>query len=249
MLRLHDVTRTFHQPDGTDLPILQGVDFEVERGEHVAIIGQSGSGKSTLLNIVGMLDLPDTGTYHFGDIDVASLSEGQRAKLRGDSFGFVFQQFNLFPSRTALNNVEVPLLYDSGSGFWRRRKLAAEMLQRVGLEDRMHAPPAQLSGGEQQRVAIARALVRRPAVILADEPTGALDINTGEIVMDLLEEVAHEENAALVLITHDLEVASRADRIVEMRDGQIHEDVKLGDLNYIGTSHAHDDEAEASDAK
>lgn len=227
MMELAGVTRTVELPNGELLPILRGIDFDVAPGDHVSIIGQSGSGKSTLLNIIGMLDLPDGGTYTFDGTDVSTLNDASRAALRGDSFGFVFQQFNLFPSRTALDNVEVPLLYDKGPKFWRRRELAAEMLDRVGLGDRLDAMPGRLSGGEQQRVAIARALVRMPKVILADEPTGALDLDTGAVVMDLLEEVARENDSALLVITHDLEVAERADRIVELRDGTLHDDSLL----------------------
>ncbi|MFD5867395.1 ABC transporter ATP-binding protein [Corynebacterium sp. NPDC060344] len=227
MLNLTRVTRTVELPNGEMLPILQGVDLEVLPRDHVSIIGQSGSGKSTLLNIIGMLDLPDEGTYTFDGTDVSTLSDASLAALRGDSFGFVFQQFNLFPSRTALDNVEVPLMYDKGPKFWKRRELAAEMLDRVGLGDRLDAMPGRLSGGEQQRVAIARALVRRPKVILADEPTGALDLDTGKIVMELLEEVAAENDSALILITHDMEVAERAHRIVELRGGRLHDDSLL----------------------
>ena len=222
MLDLNQVTRTVILQNGQPLEILRGVDLSVEAGEHVSIVGQSGTGKSTLLNIIGMLDLPNTGTYQFEIQDVAQLTEGARASLRGQSFGFVFQQFNLFPTRDAVSNVEVPLLYAHDSRLYRRRTLAAQMLERVGLGDRLDAMPDQLSGGEQQRVAIARALVRRPRVILADEPTGALDLKTGGIVMDLLEEVAKETNAALIMITHDLAVASRADTIYEIADGVLH---------------------------
>ena len=227
MLSLTAVTRTVTLPNGEELPILKGIDLEVPRGEHLSIVGQSGSGKSTLLNIIGMLDLPDSGTYTFDDTDISTLSDRKRAALRGDNLGFVFQQFNLFPSRTTLENVAVPLMYDRGEKFWNRTELAAAMLERVGLGDRLEATPSQLSGGEQQRVAIARALVRQPQLILADEPTGALDVDTGKIVMDLLEEVATENNAALIVITHDLEVAERGDRVLELRDGQLHADSVL----------------------
>lgn len=227
MLSLTAVTRTVTLPNGEDLPILKGIDLEVPRGEHLSIVGQSGSGKSTLLNIIGMLDLPDSGTYTFDGTDISTLSDRKRAALRGDNLGFVFQQFNLFPSRTTLENVEVPLMYDRGEKFWNRTELAAAMLERVGLGDRLEATPSQLSGGEQQRVAIARALVRQPQLILADEPTGALDVDTGKIVMDLLEEVATENNAALIVITHDLEVAERGDRALELRGGQLHADSVL----------------------
>lgn len=227
MLSLTAVTRTVTLPNGEELPILKGIDLEVPRGEHLSIVGQSGSGKSTLLNIIGMLDLPDSGMYTFDDTDISTLSDRKRAALRGDNLGFVFQQFNLFPSRTTLENVEVPLMYDRGEKFWNRTELAAAMLERVGLGDRLEATPSQLSGGEQQRVAIARALVRQPQLILADEPTGALDVDTGKIVMNLLEEVATENNAALIVITHDLEVAERGDRVLELRGGQLHADSVL----------------------
>lgn len=221
MIQLTDVTRTVILQNGTLLPILKGVNLQIQPGEHVAIIGQSGTGKSTLLNILGLLDLPNTGTYLLNGQNVAQLKEGKRAALRGDIFGFVFQQFNLFPSRTALENVEVPLLYGSTTDLYQRKEIAAKMLEQVGLGDRLDAMPGHLSGGEQQRVAIARALVRTPKVILADEPTGALDLNTGRLVMELLEYVAAKYNAALVVITHDIQVAMRAKTIYEIRDGQI----------------------------
>lgn len=223
MFELKGVTRTVTLQNGKPLPILCGIDLQVEGGEHISIVGQSGTGKSTLLNIIGMLDLPDEGSYIFEGKDVARLSESKRAALRGNSFGFVFQQFNLFSARTASQNVEAPLLYSPSRKalFWRSR-LAAEMLELVGLGDRLHAMPGQLSGGEQQRVAIARALVRRPKVILADEPTGALDVETGNLVIDLLEEVAAEMNSALIVISHDMQVASRADRIYQIAQGVLH---------------------------
>lgn len=224
MFELTGVTRTVTLQNGKPLPILRGIDLRVEGGEHISIVGQSGTGKSTLLNIIGMLDLSDEGTYIFEGKDVARLSESKRAALRGTSFGFVFQQFNLFNARTALQNVEAPLLYSSSSkDLFRRSRLAADMLDLVGLGDRLYAMPSQLSGGEQQRVAIARALVRRPHVILADEPTGALDVETGNRVIDLLEEVAHEMNSALVVISHDMQVAARAQRIYQIVHGQLHE--------------------------
>lgn len=224
MFELQAVTRTVTLQNGNPLPILQGIDLKVEAGERISIVGQSGTGKSTLLNIIGMLDLPDSGAYTFEGQNVASLSEGKRAALRGNSFGFVFQQFNLFNARNALENVEIPLLYSgSTKEIFSRSRLAAQMLEMVGLGDRLEAMPGQLSGGEQQRVAIARALVRRPKVILADEPTGALDLRTGSMVMSLLEDVAKEMNSALLVITHDMQVAARADKIYQIADGKLHE--------------------------
>lgn len=222
LLELSEVTKDVVLPDGSDLHILRGVNLSVDAGQRVAIVGRSGTGKSTLLNTVGLLDKPSSGAYHLSGQDVIRLSEGARARLRGERFGFVFQQFNIFPTRTALENVEVPLLYSVGWKFWRRKALAAQMLERVGLGDRLDSYPAQMSGGEQQRIAIARALVRQPSIILADEPTGALDPETGDVVISLLEEVVAEHNAALITITHDHSVARRADTIYELYDGVLH---------------------------
>lgn len=221
-IELKEITRTVVLPDGSDLHILRGVNLEVEPGERVTIVGRSGTGKSTLLNTMGMLDKPNSGTYTIDGQDAVNLSEGRRARMRGDLFGFVFQQFNIFNARTALENVEVPLLYATGMQFWRRKELAAAMLDRVGLGDRLDSYPTQMSGGEQQRIAIARALVRQPKILLADEPTGALDPDTGSLVMGLLEEVVREHNAALITITHDMNVAARADTIYELYDGVLH---------------------------
>jgi len=219
LLELTDVTRSVRLPDDRLLHILQGVTVAVDAGEHVAIVGRSGTGKSTLLNILGLLDAPTSGQYLLEGVPIGKLSNGDRTRRRGRDFGFVFQQFNLLPGRTALENVCAPLLYARGRQFWSRTRLAAEMLERVGLGDRVDTMPDKLSGGEQQRVAIARALVRGPRVILADEPTGALDVDTGGEVMDLLDEIASQTGAALVTITHDLAVASRAERQYRLAEG------------------------------
>ena len=207
---LRDVTRTVTLPDGEDLHILRGVNLDVAAGEHVSIVGRSGTGKSTMLNTIGLLDTPTSGSYELDGVDTTRLGEGRRARMRGEDFGFVFQQFNIFAARTAAENVEVPLLYAAGTQLLRRRSIALDMLERVGLADRADSYPGEMSGGEQQRIAIARALVRRPRVILADEPTGALDPDTGRAVMALLEEVARESDSALIVITHDMAVADRA---------------------------------------
>ena len=220
---LRDVTRTVTLPDGEDLHILRGVNLDVAQGEHVSIVGRSGTGKSTMLNIIGLLDTPTSGTYELDGVDTTRLGEGRRARMRGEDFGFVFQQFNIFSARTAAENVEVPLLYAPGPQLLRRRSIAIDMLDRVGLSERADSYPGEMSGGEQQRIAIARALVRRPRVILADEPTGALDPDTGRLVMALLEEVARESNAALIVITPDMAVAARASRAYELYDGTLHE--------------------------
>lgn len=210
ILSLRGVARTFEVPDADPLHILTGVDLDVRPGEHVAIVGRSGTGKSTLLNILGLIDQPSSGSYSIDGRDTSGLGETRRALLRGETFGFVFQSFNLIPGLTTTENVAAPLLYDRGLAFWRRDARAEELLDAVGLADKIGGRIDRLSGGEQQRVAIARALARRPRVILADEPTGALDVDTGTTVMSLLERQCHETGAALIIITHDLAVASRA---------------------------------------
>ena len=230
LVHLRDVTRTVTLPDGEDLHILRGVNLDVAAGEHVSIVGRSGTGKSTMLNIIGLLDAPTSGTYELDGVDTTRLGEGRRARMRGEDFGFVFQQFNIFAARTAAENVEVPLLYASGAQLLCRRSIALDMLERVGLADRADSHPGEMSGGEQQRIAIARALVRRPRVILADEPTGALDPDTGRAVMTLLEEVARESGSALIVITHDMAVAARASRAYELYDGVLHEVTDPGTL-------------------
>ena len=212
LLTLDGVTRSVELPDGERLDILRGVDLDVEIGDHVSIVGRSGSGKSTLLNLLGLLDTPTSGQILFDDEPLESLSGGRRDRKRGRDIGFIFQQFNLLGGRTALENVMTPLMYASGRQFWNRRSIATEMLERVGLGERMQSKPEKLSGGEQQRVAIARALVRGPRLILADEPTGALDIETGASVMALLDDVAEQSGAALITITHDANVAALARR-------------------------------------
>jgi putative ABC transport system ATP-binding protein len=185
----------------------------------VSIVGRSGSGKSTLLNLLGLLDTPTSGSISFDGRPLQKLRGGRRDRTRGRDVGFVFQQFNLLPGRTALENVMTPLLYAGGRQFWRRERLATEMLDRVGLSHRLHSTPDRLSGGEQQRVAIARALVRGPRLILADEPTGALDVQTGAAVMALLDEVANASEAALITITHDPNIAGMARRRYRLDDG------------------------------
>lgn len=212
LLRLEEVTRTVARIDAPRLTILSGVNLVVDVGDRVSIVGRSGSGKTTLLNLLGLLDNPTTGTMFFQDRPVQSLPSGARDRLRGREVGFIFQQFNLLQGRTALENVMTPLLYADGRQFWQRARIATAMLERVGLGDRLSSLPDRLSGGEQQRVAIARSLVRGPRLILADEPTGALDLETGETVMNLIDEVATESGAALVTITHDPAIAARATR-------------------------------------
>ena len=214
-----DLTRTY-ELDGVSVAALRGVSLEVPEGGYVALVGPSGSGKSTLMHLLGGLDRPTSGTLRIGGRDIADLSAADLAKLRNETIGFVFQAFHLLARTTAVDNVALPLVY-RGIRAGERRKRAAAMLGRVGLSHRLDHRPNQLSGGEQQRVAIARALVTEPVLLLADEPTGNLDQATGRAVLDLLEEINVERQVALVMVTHDREVAARARRQVEMRDGEV----------------------------
>ncbi|GAA4696217.1 macrolide export ATP-binding/permease protein MacB [Phytohabitans rumicis] len=214
-----DVTRTY-ELDGVSVPALRGVSLEIAVGDYVAVVGPSGSGKSTLMHLLGGLDRPSSGRLVIGGRDVAGLSAPEMARLRNETIGFVFQAFHLLPRTTAVDNVALPLVY-RGLGARQRRARATAMLERVGLGHRLHHRPNQLSGGEQQRVAIARALVTDPSVLLADEPTGNLDTVTGEAVLGLLEELNAASGVALVLVTHDRDVAARARRQIVMRDGVI----------------------------
>ncbi len=221
LLSLVDVTRNVDLPDGTSLPVLCGVTFDIRPGDVAAIVGRSGAGKSSLLNILGLLDVPTAGSYVCAGQDTARLSDRRRSRLRGEYFGFVFQQFHLLERRTALDNVAEPLLYGPTGGIGRRHDRARVLLERVGLSDRLWAMPHQLSGGEQQRVALARALVRSPQVILADEPTGSLDGDNGQAVLDLLLSLVREESRTLLLVTHDMDVAARADRVLTLDAGRM----------------------------
>ena len=201
---------------------LKGVDVHIHAGEYVAILGPSGSGKSTLMHILGCLDTPSSGSYHLAGEPVQGLSRNQLARVRNERIGFVFQSFNLLAHATALGNVELPLVYN-GSGRRVRQERAAELLERVGLGDRMEHRPNELSGGQRQRVALARALATDPDVILADEPTGNLDTAAGEEVVKLFEELI-AEGKTVIIVTHDLEIAHRARRIIQLRDGRIEQD-------------------------
>lgn len=228
LIELESIARSFIVDDA-ELKILTDINLRVEAGQHVAIVGRSGTGKSTLLNIIGMLDIPSSGEYRFNGSSVNRLGEAARAKVRGRGFGFIFQSFNLINGLTTTENVYTPLLYASGSQFWTRNTRAKQLLEAVGLESKIDQSIERLSGGEQQRVAIARALSRRPRVILADEPTGALDVHTAASVMDLLEKQCHESGAALIVITHDLAVAARAQMAYQLADGCLHPiDIRQG---------------------
>ena len=208
LVELERVTRVIPLEDAPPLEILRGVDLVIEPGDRVSIVGRSGSGKSTLLNILGMVDSPTSGVMRWQGEPVDRIRAKRRDRMRGDSVGFIFQQFNLIEGLSATDNVAMPLTYCGDRRFWRRHDLAREMLELVGLGHRLDSQVTTLSGGEQQRVAIARALVRSPKLILADEPTGALDIDTGDAVMRLLDQRATEIGAALVVITHDPAIAA-----------------------------------------
>ena len=201
---------------------LNGVSFHIKPNEFVAIIGPSGSGKSTLMNMIGCLDIPTSGTYFLDGKEVSRLKQDALADIRNKKIGFIFQSFNLLPKLNAIENVELPLIY-MGIGKRERRIMASEALERVGLGDRMHHRPSELSGGQQQRVAIARALSSKPPLILADEPTGALDSKSGKDVMAMMHEL-HESGKTIVLITHDNDVANQAKRVIRIHDGQILEE-------------------------
>ena len=203
---------------------LKGIDLDVDRSEYVAIVGPSGSGKSTLMNLLGCLDTPTSGEYVLSGETVAGLDRNRLAEIRNRHVGFVFQSFNLLPYATALENVELPLLF-GGTPARERRERATEMLEKVDLAERLHHKPTELSGGQMQRVAIARALVNRPAMVLADEPTGNLDSASGRAVVDLFEEL-HASGQTIVMITHDMGLAGLASRVVQIRDGEIVEDLE-----------------------
>ena len=218
MLRLSKVNK-YYQVGTHSLHVLRDVDFEVTDGEFVAIMGASGSGKSTLLNILGILDDYDSGEYWLGDTKISNLSESKAASYRNKFIGFVFQSFNLLPFKTALENVALPLYYQ-GITRRKRNQIAAQYLDRVGLRDWADHLPSEMSGGQKQRVAIARALIAKPRLILADEPTGALDSETSKQIMDLLSEI-HQTGITVLVVTHDSEVAARTQRTIRLRDGKV----------------------------
>jgi putative ABC transport system ATP-binding protein len=218
VLRLSKLNK-FYKVGAHSLHVLRDVDLEIEEGEMVAIMGASGSGKSTLLNILGILDDYDSGEYWLGDTLIQGLTERKSANYRNRFIGFVFQSFNLLPFKTALENVALPLYYQ-GITRRKRNQIAAQYLERVGLRDWAEHTPAEMSGGQKQRVAIARALIAKPRLILADEPTGALDSETSKQIMDLMSEI-HRSGITVLVVTHDAEVAARTQRIIRLKDGRV----------------------------
>lgn len=220
LIQLKDICKTYALGE-VEVEALRGVTLEVERGEYLALIGASGSGKTTLMNMLGCLDRPTSGSYLLEGDEVMEMSGDQRARLRNRKIGFVFQSFNLLSRTSALENVELPLLYSARYRSAERREHVVKLLKKVGLESRMDHHPSQLSGGQQQRVAIARALANDPPILLADEPTGNLDTRTSREVMDLFQQLNKEDGITIILVTHDQEVARRARRSIVIRDGEV----------------------------
>lgn len=220
VIRMENIIKRYYEGKPNELQILNGINLEVNEGEFVSIVGESGSGKSTMMNIIGVLDRQSEGKYFLEGKDVNLMSDDERSAIRNNRIGFVFQNFNLLPRANALKNVMVPLMYNPNRQKNRQEK-AMEMLKMVGMEDRATHRPNELSGGQKQRVAIARAMINDPAIILADEPTGALDSKTGHMVMDLFHRLHEEQGKTIVLITHSKELAQETQRIITLSDGNI----------------------------
>ena len=242
LIELKDIYKIYPMGEET-VHALDGVNITIDQGEFVAIVGSSGSGKSTAMNIIGCLDVPTSGTYHLGGVDVSTMEDDQQADIRNKMLGFIFQQYNLIPKLSVLENVELPLLY-AGVPADQRRERAIRSLERVGLADKKKNLPSQLSGGQQQRVSIARALAGDPSVILAGEPTGALDSKTGREVLGFLKKL-NREGDTVVLITHDNSIAVKADRIIRLQDGKVIYDGDAHDPRAVVQPDAADEEVEA----
>ena len=222
LIELKDVYKIYGEGLESEVRALDGVSLTIDRGEFVAIVGQSGSGKSTMMNVLGCLDIPTRGDYHLNGVDVRELTDRELSAIRNKEIGFIFQQYNLIQNLTVLENVELPLIYQ-GLGMDDRRDMALEALERVGLAGRVKHKPTEMSGGQQQRVAIARAIATHPPIIMADEPTGALDSKTGLEVLGFLQQL-NKEGTTVILITHDNSIAATARRVVRLTDGKIVED-------------------------
>ena len=227
LIRMRGIVRRFYVGQPNELEILHGIDLDVNEGEFVSIVGASGSGKSTLMNMIGVLDRPTEGTYWLDGTDVEDAADDELSQIRNRKIGFVFQNFNLISRTNALRNVELPMMY-AGVPQKKRTQRAEELLDLVGMGDRMLHQPNELSGGQKQRVAIARAMANDPAIILADEPTGALDSKTGRMVMDLFHQLNREQGKTIVLITHNQELAEETGRILTMRDGILYTNGERG---------------------
>lgn len=220
IIKMRGIVKRFYIGTPNELTVLKGIDLDVYEGEFVAVVGASGSGKSTLMNIIGSLDRPTEGSYILDDIDISQAKDSELSGIRNQKIGFVFQTYNLIAKTNAIKNIEVPMLY-AGMSMRERNKRAAELLALVGMGDRMHHLPEELSGGQKQRVAIARAMANDPAIILADEPTGALDSSTGRMVMDIFHKLHKEQGKTIILITHSPELAEECERIITIKDGEI----------------------------
>ena len=232
IIRMRDIYKRFYIGQPNELEILHGIDLDVMPGEFLSIVGPSGSGKSTLMNLIGVLDRPTEGSYILDGVDVSAARDDRLSAIRNKSIGFVFQNFNLIARTNAQKNVELPMMY-AGVSAGKRAQRAKELLAMVDMADRMNHQPNELSGGQKQRVAIARAMANDPAIILADEPTGALDSKTGRLVMDLFHKLNREQGKTIILITHNQELAQETDRYVTMRDGRLYvgdtgEEVRYG---------------------
>ena len=225
IIEMKDITKSFYIGSPNQLNILKSIDINVKEGEFVSIVGSSGSGKSTLMNIIGALDRATSGNYILDGTNINEISDNGLSEIRNKQIGFVFQTYNLIPRSSALKNVELPML-SNGMGRKERKEKAEELLELVGMKDRMSHQPNELSGGQKQRVAIARALANDPSIILADEPTGALDSSTGRLVMDLFHKVHEEEGKTIVFITHNNELAEETERIITLKDGNIISETK-----------------------
>jgi putative ABC transport system ATP-binding protein len=229
IISMHNIVKKYYIGLPNELEILHGLDLNINEGEFTAIVGPSGSGKSTLMNIIGALDRPTSGTYELNGTDISQLDDSELSSIRNKEIGFVFQNFNLISRTNAIENIELPMLY-AGVGRKERRKRAEELLELVGMSDRADHNPNELSGGQKQRIAIARALSNTPSIILADEPTGALDSATGRMVMDIFHKLHKDEHKTIVLITHSPELASETERIITINDGNITSDTKGGSI-------------------